>query len=131
VWGLDGGQSGFNWCVCDQDHAAFKRIYTDESKIRAPIQVFEQALALIHDNRVNKYSILVDEPRVCKRLDKCRAAERNNVATVGLFYLSDLLFNSGTGELCRRFELSPLETLKWMVAGYDNFWSTVDLFSYT
>jgi hypothetical protein len=119
-----------NWRVCDQNRAAFKGVYTDESKIRTTLQPFEQALALIHDNRMNEYPILVDEPGICKRLDKCRAAERNNVATVGLLYLFDLLFNAGAGELCRRFELSPLETLKWMFASYDNFWSSVDLLSY-
>ena len=72
------------WRVCDQNRAVFKRINTDESKIRTAIQLVEQALALIHDNRVNEYPILVDDPGIRKRLHQCRAAKRNNVATIAL-----------------------------------------------
>lgn len=41
------GWSGFDWRVCDQNHAAFEPVDADESKIRTPIQILEQALALI------------------------------------------------------------------------------------
>jgi len=82
--------------------AAFKRIYTDQSKIRTTIQVFEQALALIHDNRVNEHPILVDELGIGKRLHKCRAAKRNNVATIALTYLFDLLFYAGARRAWRK-----------------------------
>ena len=76
-------QLAYSWRVSDQNRTAFKRVYADESKIRTTIQVFEQALSLTHENRVNEYPILVNEPGICKRLHKCRAAERNDVATVG------------------------------------------------
>jgi hypothetical protein len=37
---VNGGQLGFDWRVCDQNCAAFKRIYTDESKMRCTADAF-------------------------------------------------------------------------------------------
>jgi hypothetical protein len=41
--------------------------------------------ALIHDNQMNEYSVLVDDSGVRKRFYKCKAAKSNNVATSVLF----------------------------------------------
>src|SRR5687767_761581 len=92
--------------------------------------MFEQALALIHDHRVNEYPIFVDEPGIGERLHKCRTAKRNNVATIASFQRFDLLFDVGAGERCRRIERAPLETVAWTSAGYNNFSSGIDLFAY-
>src|SRR5687768_12281012 len=122
--------SGFDGRVCDQHRAPCIRVYADEPKVRTAVQVLEQPLAFADDDGVNEYPIFVDEAGVCERSDQCRAAERNDVATIAVLHLLDLLFDSGAGELCRRFELSPLQTLDWMSAGYNEFRSTVDLLSY-
>lgn len=79
VWAC--GRSG-TWGVPDQNRTALKPIRADELKIRATIQIFEQTLALVHDNRMNKYPILVDEPGIRKGLDERRTAKRNDVAAI-------------------------------------------------
>src|SRR5215210_2464585 len=89
VWGAGviGPSLRLHWRVGNEHRSVFKRFHTEKSKIRTTLQILEQALARIPDNRVNKYPIRVDLTGIRERLHQDRTAECDDVATGALFQL--------------------------------------------